>query len=74
MLADEFYHTDFNAPRADEKLKALSKRVEAFRKSLYKRDYNAMDLLRDSEDLKDKISAKRKELARHELPPPPMAR
>jgi hypothetical protein len=70
ILADEFYHTDLNAPNAIGKLKALGKRVESFRKSLYKRNYNAMEVLRDSEDLKDRITAKRKELAEHKMVPP----
>jgi hypothetical protein len=44
------------------KLEKLHKEVEAFRKSLLKRDYNAMNILGDAEDLKDRIAEQQKTL------------
>lgn len=44
---------------APYKLRKLAERVETFRKSLLKRDYNAMNILRDTEDLKDRIAEQR---------------
>jgi hypothetical protein len=62
--ADEFYHIDVVDPDAREKLKILKNKVALFRKPLPKRKYNAMDVLKDSEDLRDRILAKEKELSR----------
>lgn len=68
-------HIDNGDGAAGAKLKDLEKRVEAFRQSLYQRDYNAMDVLRDAEDLKNRIEAQRRWLAKHKdaapVAPPP---
>ncbi len=71
-LADEFYHIDYRKPSASTQLKNLGKRVEAFRKSLLERTYNAMDVLRDAEDLKERIAAQRGALSLGNTKPPPL--
>jgi hypothetical protein len=58
---------------ARAQLKQLGKEVEAFRKSLYARSYNAMDVLRSSEYLKQRISDEREWLAKHPGTLPPSA-
>jgi hypothetical protein len=50
---------------ARTKLKNLDKQVESFRQSLFARDYNAMDVLKDAEDLKKRISTQKNALAQH---------
>ncbi|MDD3030375.1 MAG: hypothetical protein PHS57_08915 [Alphaproteobacteria bacterium] len=60
--ADMFYHVKSGSPSARKDLEGLARRLEAFRKTLLTRDYNAMSILRDVEDLKGKIDAKQKEL------------
>jgi len=62
-FADEFYHINYRKPTASAKLKDLGKRVEDFRHVLYERDYNAMEVLRDAEDLKERIAHQRRSLA-----------
>ncbi len=71
--ADVFYHTDPHDPQAGTKLKKLGRQVEAFRKSLYKKGYNAMDVLKDAEDLKERIATQRAALAKGKavMPAPP---
>ncbi len=58
-FAGELANTDVHAPHAASKLRTLQKHVEAFRQALFQRTYNAMDVLRSTEDLQHKISAKR---------------
>jgi hypothetical protein len=50
---------------ARARLKDLDKHVEAFRQSLYKKNYNAMDILRDAEDLKHRIADQKAKLSTH---------
>lgn len=56
-------HSD--APNARGKLRSLENRVESFRKTLLQRSYNAMDILRDTEDLKNRIEQKRAPTKKH---------
>ncbi len=58
----ELAQIDMDSKDAENKLRHLAKKVEDFRKSLLKRDYNAMNILRDTEDLKDRIAEQREEL------------
>ena len=60
-------------PHARAQLKQLGREVEAFRKSLYARSYNAMDILKRSEELKQRISDERQWLAKHPGTLPPSA-
>ena len=71
--ADVFYHVDPHEPQASAKLRKLEEQVAVFRKSLYQRGYNAMDVLRDAEDLKERIAAQRASLAKGKavMPLPP---
>ena len=69
--ADEFYHINLNDRLASGKLKKLGKNVEAFRKSLLGKNYNAMDVLKDAEELKARIAAQRAALAKGKAAPPP---
>ena len=66
----EFVQIDPAAPHARAKLKRLETRVEGFRQSLYERQYNAMDLLKNSEQLTKRIAAER---AKIPLAPPAAA-
>jgi len=62
-LGTEFAQIDLTLKKtALRKLNDLEDRVEFFRKSLLSRSYNAMDILRDTESLRDRISAKEAEL------------
>jgi hypothetical protein len=73
IYADEFHHIDPSDPHAIAKLKILARKVETFRKSLYKRSYNAMDVLKDADDLKHRIAVERSDIAKHTVvvaPPP----
>ncbi|MGB9152053.1 MAG: hypothetical protein WCD70_03090 [Alphaproteobacteria bacterium] len=65
---------DYKDSHVRARLKDLEKQVEAFRQSLYKRSYNAMGMLRDTEDLKKRIDEQRKWLAEHKgaIPPAPL--
>ncbi len=69
-LADEFYRINYRRPTASVKLKDLGRRIEAFRQTLFERDYNAMDVLRDAEDLKERIAHQRRSLALGDTMPP----
>ena len=64
-LATEFQNIDLHSHHARDALKSVEKQVESFRQTLYQRDYNAMDILRDSEDLQHRIEDKRDELSPH---------
>ncbi len=68
-FADEFAHININDAKASAKFKSLEKRVEAFRKSLFDRNYNAMDTLKNTEDLEHRIAAQREKLS---APPAPV--
>jgi hypothetical protein len=59
MFGVEFSQTNPKNPYAAEHLKDLKKRVEAYRQTLFTRNYNAMDLLKDTEALEQRISAER---------------
>jgi hypothetical protein len=68
-FAVEFQNVNPNGYRARSKLKNLEARVEAFRQSLYQRQYNAMDILRDAERLEQRISAERQALPKNTSAP-----
>ena len=61
-FAAEFEGIDTHQWYVADKFKDLEKRVEAFRQSLFQRDYNAMDILKDAEDLKKRIAEKREQV------------
>jgi hypothetical protein len=60
-----FSGIDLNGRGASSQLKKLAAQVETFRRSLLHRDYNAMDIMRDTEDLKNRIAEEREHLRRH---------
>ena len=60
-LAVEFYNINPEKDGAGARLDKLGRRVEAFRQSLFERDYNAMDILKDTEKLEGRIAAKKKQ-------------
>jgi hypothetical protein len=62
--AVEFQNVNPGGRHARGELKALEKKVEAFRQTLFTRGYNAMDILKDAEGLEHRIAA-----AREKLPP-----
>lgn len=57
-LAAEFYAINPKERNALNHLKDLRSRTEAFRQSLFTRNYNAMDILKNTEDLEQKIDRK----------------
>lgn len=59
-FGDELNRTDMNSPYAPDRLRDLELRVDAFRQGLYDRGYNAASLLKETEDLQDRIRAQRK--------------
>jgi hypothetical protein len=65
VFAARLQTIDLNDSHARAKLKDLEKQVEAFRQSLYTKDYNAMDVLKNAEDLKKRIAEQRGRLAKH---------
>ena len=62
-LATEFEALDLNSRHARAALTSINKQVEAFRQELYKRDYNAMDILHDAESLQHRIQEKKENLS-----------
>jgi len=64
-LATEFQNIDLNSRHARQALKSVEQQVRTFRQTLYQRDYNAMDILRDAEDLEHRIEEQRAELSPH---------
>jgi hypothetical protein len=72
-LGSAFAQIDPMDPAARTKLKKLEARVDAFHQSLYDRQYNAMELLRDSEKLEKRVAAERAKIPAHPpaAPPPP---
>jgi hypothetical protein len=69
-FADEFEHVDLHSPHAKTTLKNLEKQIDAFRQSLYDRNYNAMDILRDAEKLQHRVAEQREKLGSAPVPPP----
>jgi len=69
VYAAKLQNIDLQDSHAGAALKALDKQVETFRKSLYTRDYNAMDVLKDAEDLKSRIADKKAALVKHVAAP-----
>jgi len=61
-LAAEFYAINPTERGALEHLKNLKVRVEAFRQSLFKRNYNAMDISQDTESLEHRIAEKKAQI------------
>jgi len=57
-FAAEFYSINPKERGAIEHLKSLKTRVEAFRQSLFERNYNGMDILKDTEKLEQRITRK----------------
>jgi len=49
-------------PGVIKHIRDLQKRVETFRQSLFQRSYNAMDILKDAENLQKRISKRKTEL------------
>lgn len=64
-LASEFYAINPASKGAEKRLHNLSERVGAFHEALFDRDYNAMDILKDTEKLERRIAKKQKEAAGH---------
>jgi hypothetical protein len=58
-FAVEFQNIDLKEQHAHAILENLEARVEAFRQSLFQRNYNAMDILKDAEDLEHRIAEQR---------------
>ena len=67
--AQEFAHINLADPHARVALKSLARHVENFRHALTHRNYNAMDILRNTEDLSHRIAEQRAALAPHVAPP-----
>ncbi len=61
-LAAEFQDIDLRSRNARRELRDIEARVDDFRQTLYGRDYNAMDILRDAEDLQRRIERVREGL------------
>jgi hypothetical protein len=66
-LAAEFANIDLSGRQAGGRLQALEKKVEIFRAALPQRNYNAVDMLKNTEDLQHRIAAAREKLGG---PPP----
>ncbi len=64
IFESKLRHIDLNDGHARAKLKDLGKQIESFRESLYKREYNAMGILKDSEELKKRVDARRAGLSK----------
>jgi hypothetical protein len=58
-LSDEFSAIDLNGTGAFSRLKKLDNQIVAFRKTLLDRSYNAMGILRDTENLKERVDKER---------------
>lgn len=61
-LAAEFQDIDLHSRSARRELREVEERVEDFRQTLYGRDYNAMDILQDAENLQRRIARVREGL------------
>lgn len=57
-----FQNIDLTGKQANARLKDLDKQIGAFRQSLYERNYNAMDVLKEAENLQHRISEQRAKL------------
>ncbi len=57
-LAAEYYQINPAERRSLQRLRDLEARVETFRQSLFERNYNAMDILKNTEDLERRIREK----------------
>ena len=69
--AAQLRRIDYKDSHVRARLKELEKQVEVFRQSLFKRDYNAMSIMKDAEDLKKRIEEQRNWLAKHKDGIPP---
>ncbi len=58
-FAVEFQKINLQSSTAPSKLKKLEARVDDFRETLFNRSYNAMDILKDTEGLKNRIHNRR---------------
>ncbi len=65
-FAVEFQNINLHGKNARSKLSELAKRVEDFRQQLFQRSYNAMDILKDTENLAHRISVQRDKLSGHD--------
>jgi hypothetical protein len=72
-LAATFAKIDPASADAGKALTKIQKRVEAFRQSLFKRDYNAMDILKNTEDLQHKITEEKAQTTEHKVEIPASA-
>ncbi len=61
-FASEFYAVNPKERGAVEHLKSLKSRVEAFRQLLFEKHYNAMDILKDTENLEKRIDKKESQI------------
>ena len=72
-LTTEFQNIDLTGQRAQIRLGELQQKIEAFRSSLYKRSYNAMEVLKHTEELAHRVAEEKEALGRHQgmpaLPP-----
>ena len=56
-LATRFYHTTRKDPKIIPKLKAVLKDVKKFHAELLDRTYNAVDIIKDTENLEGRVSS-----------------
>ena len=63
-LTREVEDIDMRSRHASQSLRSVEKQLQAFRKSLYRRDYNAMELLQETEELQSQIQDKREDMDR----------
>lgn len=64
-LGVEFQDIDLTGQKARAKLKALEKKVEAFRQSLYAHGGNEVDIIKDADALEHRIAEQREKLPSH---------
>lgn len=62
-LAGEYYGIHASDKGALKHIKGLQVRVEEFHDELFSRDYNAMDILKDTENLEKRIASKETEIS-----------
>jgi hypothetical protein len=64
-FVNEYQHTNLADRHARRTLSTIAKHVEAFRQSLYQHNYNAMDILRESDNLEHSIHEQIAKLPKH---------
>ena len=73
LFSTKLQNIDLQDSHAKTKLTNLAKQVETFRQSLYSSNYNAMDIMKDAEDLEHRIADKKSSLAKHKDSPAPVS-